>query len=112
MQTQPLSELIRNRGFDRYQGGLDSRFRAYKFEYQLTYGEPSDNSAMYVDFAYQNQQGRMTVWESGECDLEVLDSQTGQNILCKHYELKEERDFHLLLANFALYFRDGKNLPE
>lgn len=111
MQSYPLSELIRNRSFDRYQDGLESRFAAYKFKYQLTYCEPSDNSALRIDFGYKNQEGRMTVWETGECDLEVLDSKAGQNVLWKHYQLKNEDEFHHMLAQFALFFRDGKPLP-
>ena len=111
MQSYPLSELIRNRAFNLYQDGLESRFGAYKFQYQLTYCESSENPAMRIDFGYKNQEGRMTVWETGECDLEVLNSVTGQSVLWKHYQLKNEEEFHTMLAQFALYFRDGKTLP-
>jgi hypothetical protein len=111
MQTYPLSNFIRNRLFDRYQDGLESRFAAYKFKYQLTYCEPSNNSAMNLDFEYKKPAGRMTVWESGECDLEVMEMETNKSILWKHYQLSDEKAFHELLANFFLYFRDGKNLP-
>lgn len=111
MQNYPLSNLIRNHSFDRFQGGLESRFAAYKFKYRLTYCEPSDNCAMYLDFDYENLIGRMTVWESGACYLEVLESETGKSVLDKHYQLNDEREFHQLLADFFLYFRDGKNLP-
>jgi hypothetical protein len=111
MQSYPLKNLIRYRTFDRYQQGLESRFGAYKFDYQLTYCKPSNNSAMLLDFSYKDLIGRMTVWESGECDLEVTEKETGKSILWKHYQLNDEGAFHQLLADFFLYFRDGKNLP-
>lgn len=111
MQSYPLSNLIRNRKFDRFQDGLESRFSSYKFKYQLTYCEPTENSAMYLDFEYKNQEGRMTVWETGSCYLEVLESETGKAVFDKHYQLNDEKEFHTLLAQFFLYFRDGKNLP-
>ena len=111
MKSYPLSELIHNRKFDHYQDGLESRFAAYKFKYQLTYCEPTDNCAMFLDFEYKNQEGRMTVWETGTCYLEVLDSKTGKAVVDKHYQLNDEKEFHSLSAEFFLYFRDGKKLP-
>jgi hypothetical protein len=111
MQSYPLTNLIRNRSFDRYQDGLESRFAAYRFDYKLSYGELSDNSAMLLDFEYKKLIGRMTVWESGECYLEVLEIETSKSILSRHYQLSDERSFHQLLADFFLYFRDGKDLP-
>ena len=111
MQSYPLTNLIRNRSFNRYQDGLESRFAAYKFDYELTYCEPTDNSAMRLDFEHKNLTGRMTVWESGGCYLEVLEIETDKSILSRHYQLNDERSFHQLLADFFLYFRDGKDLP-
>ena len=66
---------------------------------------------MSIDFEDSNQIGRMTVWESGECDIEVLEIDTENRLFWKHYEIKSEREFHKLLADFFLYFRDGKELP-
>ncbi len=31
----------------------------------------------------------MTIWESAECDLEVLESKTGKAVLWKHYQLSD-----------------------
>lgn len=43
MSINPLTQLILERGFDRFQSGLRSRFAAYRLKYTLTYCEPSDN---------------------------------------------------------------------
>jgi hypothetical protein len=109
MEDYALSNLIRERGFDRFQDGLKARFYAY--QYELTYGEITSNSGMWIDFENSTQMGRMTVWESGECDIEVLNSESGKQLFWKHYELPDEIEFHQCLANFFLYFRDGKELP-
>ena len=66
---------------------------------------------MYIDFEYASQTGRMTVWESGDCDLEVVENERGETVLRKHYDLKDQDEFHDLLARFFLYFRDQKVLP-
>jgi hypothetical protein len=73
MSNEPLKNLISGRGFDRFQPGLESRFAAYRLQYVLTYCEPSDNSAMRLDFETTKLLGRVTVWESGECDMEAID---------------------------------------
>ena len=67
---------------------------------------------MWIDFEDDTQMGRMTVWESGFCDIEVYDIETAKLLLWKHSELRNESDFHQRLADFFLYFRDGKELPE
>ena len=43
----------------------------------------SDNPARYadVDFNGGARIGRITVWASGECDLEAIDAHTGEQIL-------------------------------
>lgn len=109
MENYPLSNLVKERGFDRFQDGLKARFFDYKYE--LTYHPITSNSAMSIDFEKSGKIGRMTVWESGECDVEALEMKSGKLLFWKHYELKDEREFHKCLANFFLYFRDGKELP-
>lgn len=52
MSLDPLTQLISERGFDRFQSGLRSRFAAYRLEYTLTYCELSDNSAIRLLFDY------------------------------------------------------------
>src|SRR4051794_39488249 len=63
MSMKPLTELISGLGFDKYQPGLTSRFAAYRFAYKLTYCEPTDNTAMRLDFESPLHLGRVTAWE-------------------------------------------------
>lgn len=109
MEDYPLSNLIKERGFDRFQDGLKARF--YSYQYELTYHPITSKSAMSIVFENSNKIGQMTVWESGECDIEVLDNESAKQLFWKHYELKDESEFHQRLADFFLYFRDGKELP-
>ena len=60
MSSEPLKNLISGRNFDRFQPGLKSRFAAYRLQYTLTYCEPSDNSAMRLDFETMQLIGRVT----------------------------------------------------
>jgi hypothetical protein len=108
--TMPLSGLIRGREFDGYQEGLRARSASGQVTYDLTYCQPSDDSAMWLDLERDGRLGRLTVWESGLCDVSLFDEEGRETYL--HYRLKCEIDFHRLLESFFLHFLDGRPLPE
>ena len=103
----PLADLISRRGFDRFQVGLESRFKAYGIKYVLTYCQPSDNPAMRLDFESPLHIGLVTVWESGLCDLEVIDVSTEQTVFYQHYELSSEAEFHQTYPDLVVFMRDA-----
>src|SRR4051794_5526492 len=103
--TAPLSELVSGRGFERYQPGLRSRFGANRFRYEVTYREPTVNPAIRIDLESAQQIGRIAAWESGACDLEVIDVSTGETALFEHRELRNEDEFHQALARLFLFLR-------
>ena len=104
---EPLANLISNRGFDRYQSGLESRFKAYGIKYELTYCQPSDNPAMRLDFESPLHIGQVTVWESGLCDMELVEIASEQTVLYQHHELKSEAEFHQTYPNLVMFMRDA-----
>jgi len=111
MNAKPLAELISKRGFDKFQPGLVARFKAFHLNYGLTYGAPTDNPAMCLDFESPLHLGRVIVWESGECDLEVLEVSSGKTVLLEHHQLNSEIEFHHLLPKVALLMRDAMDWP-
>jgi len=112
MSMKPLGELISGRGFDEFQPGLTARFKAYGFAYQLTYCEPSDDTAMRLDFDSPLHLGRVTAWESGACDLEVVEISTGRIVFSEHHQLNSDREFHSILPKLVLFMRDATGWPE
>ena len=111
MNENPLTELISRRGFDRYQPDLISRFRAYGISYELTYGRSTEKSAMWLDFEDHIHDARITVWESGECELEVLETATGTIVKQEHHQLKNETEFHRLVTRLVLFMKETEGLP-
>jgi hypothetical protein len=107
MSNEPLKKLISGRGFDRSQPGLESRFAAYRLQYVLTYCEPSDNSAMCLDFETKKLMGRVTVWESGDCEMEAIDIESGKHAFYEHHQCNNEMEFHRTLAKLVVYMRDA-----
>jgi hypothetical protein len=111
MNTKPLAELIYGRGFDQFQQGLAARFRAYRLDYKLAYCKPTDNTAMCLDFESPIHLGRITAWESGECDIEVLEAASGETVLFEHHQASNEGEFHELLAKLVVFMRDAMGWP-
>ena len=64
----------------------------------------SDSNSVRIDFDSRDSIGRITVWESGECDLEILLVSSEETILWKHHQFSDVivadeilRDFVALL---------------
>src|SRR4051794_31735666 len=106
MSLQPLSDLIAGRSFDQFQDGLLARFRRFALEYELTYGEPSDNPSMRLDFNSSTHAGRVTAWASGACDLEVVDARDGRTVLWEHHEVASAAEFHEVYPKVPIMMRD------
>ena len=86
-------ELITGRKFDQFQSGLEARFEANRIDYKLTYGEPTAKPAMWMDYETTSAIGRVTLWESGECDMEVLDAESGDELLRETHTFPNADEF-------------------
>jgi hypothetical protein len=104
MSDEPLKSLISGRNFDRFQPALESHFAAWR--YTLTYCEPSDDSAMRLDFETIKFLGRVTVWESGHCEMEVIDIDSGDYVLCEHHQFSNEIEFYRVFPRIVVSIRD------
>lgn len=111
---ESFPDLISDRGFERFQTGLVARFRAHGISYSVTYGEPTQKTAMWLDFETDDAIGRVTLWESGECDMEVLDATTGGDLLREHHDFKTTEEFHATYPKVPLLLRKirGDVLPQ
>jgi hypothetical protein len=63
---------------------------------------PSDRDkiAAWVQADGESVGGQVTVWDSGECEVEVLDVATGQPRWIEHFEFASEEDMHSVLVRF------------
>jgi hypothetical protein len=101
----PLTDLIVERGFDRFQSGLEARFEVDGIQYKLTYCEPTGNAAMRLDFESSLHIGRVTVWESGACHMEALSIETGHTVFDQHHQFNNEQEFHFTYPNLVIFMR-------
>ena len=108
VSTKSLHDLISGRGFDAYQAGLRARFRAMALGYTLTYCEPTDNPAMRLDFETSDQVGRVTVWESGACEMEVLNTASSETVFCEHHDFLGEQQFLETYSRLVVFMSDAQ----
>lgn len=104
---QPLYDIIVQRGFECFQQGLQSRFKAHGIAYRYEYCRPTDNPALSIHLDTERYQGCMIAWTRGTCHLEVLDCASRRVIFEQHCDLPTEHDFHEKLAELALLI-EGK----
>ncbi len=62
--------------------------------------EPTDNDGVAVDYLSEICLGRVSVWESGDVDMEILNISSEEVLLYKHYDSLMIVDFNKLLQEF------------
>jgi len=60
----------------------------------------SPKPGFYIDIDGKNTIARITLWHTGECELEILDVETEKTIMCDHKDLDESSDLDLELKKF------------
>lgn len=71
--------------------GVDAHF---------TPGTASGNTAARIDFDAPVRMGRITCWDSGHFYAEILDTESGQNLLERHGKVDSVADLSSLLGSF------------
>ena len=71
----------------------------------MAYGDPTSEPALRLDFETDDAIGRVTLWESGECDMEVSDTRRGADLLSEHHEFKTTDVFFAAYPKVPLLLR-------
>lgn len=68
---------------------------------QLTRPEvSSDKNSVYVDVDTDSRMARVTLWDTGECDMEVINPETEETILYEHTVLQSSKELSAALESF------------
>ncbi len=94
-------ELIEERGFERCQPALVSRWKAHCIDYSVTYGKKTAKSCLWMDYAVEGGVGRVTVWVSGEAYFEVR-ATDGRDVLRETHLFRDTKDFHMTYSRVPL----------
>ncbi len=68
-----------------YRWFLNHKQRLAEADIELEYTKRPKATGTTLDFISNSWVGRATVWETGECDCELL-SESGQQLLWKHHD--------------------------
>lgn len=60
----------------------------------------TDNDGIAIDYLSKICLGRVSVWESGDIDMEILNISSEEVLLYKHYNSLKTVDFNKLLQEF------------
>jgi hypothetical protein len=79
---------------------------SYGFEGRLTIGEDCSNRSARLDIDTENSVARITFWNSGDVDLEVIDVDLERTIYSKQSHIAEaislDREFHDFFAALGI----------
>ncbi len=103
MTGNTFHRLITGREFESYLADNEGYFEKVGIEFSHKYCEPTDNSALVIDFDTKKYIARITVWESGECDIEALYSTKEGQALNEHYEFKVVDDFYNKISELVRF---------
>lgn len=69
--------------------------------------EDNDDNCVAIDYLTKNCLGRVSVYEAGDVEVEILDVDSEESLLYEHYECDSQTDFESLLGIFFSVLRDG-----
>jgi hypothetical protein len=94
MQTRPLQDLVSDGRIHVVADELRELLEkcdAYVVEAKQC--EPTDNPAVYIDFKDPEYWARITAWESGHCDSEILRISDGHQVSWLHQQVTSEDEY-------------------
>ena len=71
--------------------------------------EITNNNCVSVDYLTEKCFGRVSVWETGNIDVEILDIESEVSLFYECYECDNQTDFERLLIKFFNVLRTGKS---
>jgi len=69
--------------------------------------EPTNNVCVAIDYLSKACLGRVSVWESGNIDIEILDIDSEKVLLYEHYDFDKSPDFWNLLKDYFNIMQHG-----
>ncbi|MEJ7615853.1 MAG: hypothetical protein WKF30_02505 [Pyrinomonadaceae bacterium] len=68
----------------------------------------SDKKGAYVDIDTDLLMARVTLWDTGECDTEIIDNKADETILYEHVIVPSPRELPSILDSFFKRLEDSR----
>ena len=102
MDTLPAAEVIAKRAAEAaILAPAAPDLERLSISAELTYGEPTSNTALYIDLDGPAAMGRMTWWSDGSLVAEVLRLSDGESLLSQHTTASTATEAALALRSLA-----------
>ena len=63
-------------------------FKQKEVNFSGLLGQKTDKSSQFVDIFAETQCARVSLWETGECDFEIIDDETGKYVFWENRTIK------------------------
>lgn len=104
MTSQNLRDWIKNKGFDDYHIGLNSRFTANLMTFDYTYHEIDSIHYLVVHLGKGDVNTKIEIGQSGDLSFCYwLNNKKTEEV----FSNCSEADFHTMLAHAFIFIRDG-----
>jgi len=100
-----FTDLISGHDFDRQLDHYFDNLSSSDVDYLYAYSKPGDNPCLIIDFDNCIQVSRITLWESGECDIEAIALTGSTKIIGETSELKTIGEFEDKLLSLIEYMK-------
>ena len=105
-----FSNLISGHDFDKQRERYFSGLALSDVDYLCAYSLPCDNPCIRIDFDNSKQLSRITIWESGECDIEAISLTDSTRVFDEISELKTIGEFENKLLSLIEYMKMTQTL--
>ena len=91
--TNTFSDLITGHGFERHYARHFKELPDKGIDYRHVYSQPDSNPFLKIDFDNRQIMARITLWESGDCSLEVISFKNGAVMIDEAFKLSMLSEF-------------------
>jgi len=105
-----FTDLITGHDFDQQLDRYFDNLTSTDVDYLYAYSKPGKNPCLIIDFDNHLQLSRITLWESGECDIEAIALAGSTKIIGEISELKTMGEFEDKLLGLIEYMKRTQTL--
>lgn len=104
----PFKELISK---SRFQERYDHHFKGLEelgIDYRHVYSQPDDNPFLIVDLDNRQLMARLTQWESGDCEVDIISFRDSSVMVKEAYEFTSLEEYEEKLVWLIQHMRETR----
>lgn len=104
-----FNELISGHGFERHYNRHFTGLSEEGIDVRYVYSQPDTNPFVRIDMDNRQVMSRISLWESGHCDVDVVSFRDGSSMIKDSFEYTSLEEFEAKLLEFIELMRETRN---